>query len=514
MKLKKVLALMFTFILVLSSLVGCGGNGDGGKTNKEGGNSETDIEIGYWRSGLGTEWLDAMIEAFEAKYPEYNVYYNESASPTAVVASYGMEDLDTIDLYMCIKDYDTSQMESLNDLLSQTIDGESKTIGEKINPSYLDLEKDAQGNVYQLTYGGGLVGIVYNKKMFEEAGITVEPRTTRELIDACDALFNSGYVPLCHFNPSGYWEYISEVWFAQYNGMDYYMNTFYSPEEPSIDVFKAQDGRYEALKVYESILTSDYVLSGSNSKAHTTVQTEFLNDSAAMMVNGSWMCSEMSGVGNVDNFKTMRTPVISTITDKLTTVKKESELRQLVGAIDSVLDQDKDITEYQSGEGYKVGDLVVSSDDWDYVYSARTTMASNYSGQSMYVPNYSKAKEGAKEFVKFMYSDEGYKIFTEQLHLTLPMSLSEGDINTSEWNAFETEQYKLLGEATQTATEYIMSKHDIFINGGAKPYAGYVYINKFCSNNKADKQNADEVWDSVLKLIDKKYEDDWMANIK
>ena len=512
MTFKKIIALICTFIFAVSSVVGCG-NGGSETSKKEGGNSETDIEIGYWRSGLGTAWLDAMIAAFEEKYPQYNVYYNESASPTAVVASYG-NDIDTTDLYMCLKEYETSQMEPLNDLLGQAVNGESKTLGEKISPSYLELEKDRDGNIYQLTYGGGVLEIMYNSEMFEDAGIKEEPRTTKELTEACDTLFNSGYVPLCHFNPAGYWEFISEAWFEQYNGMDYYMNTFYSPEEPSIDVLKEKDGRYEALKVYESIITSDYVVSGSNSKAHTIVQTEFLNGSAAMMVNGSWMAYEMSSVDSVDNFKTMRTPVISSITDKLTTVKKESELRKVISAIDSILDGEKDIEEYKSGEGYHVDGLDVSAADWDYVYAARTTIASNYSGESMYIPNYATAKEGAKEFIKFMYSDEGYKIYTGELHLALPLSLSEGELDTSEWSAFEIEQYKLLNEATQIATDYIMRKHDIFAVGGAKSYAGYTYINKFCSNNSSDKQNADEVWESVLKLIDSKYEDDWLANIK
>lgn len=513
MRTKKIIALIFTFIFAVVSVIGCGKSGSE-TSNKEGGNSETDIEIGYWRSGLGTVWLDAMIAAFEAKYPQYNVYYNESAQPTAVVASYG-NDIDTTDLYMCLKDYETSQMEPLNDILNQTVDGENKTIGEKISPSYLELEKDRDGNVYQLTYGGGVLEIVYNKTMFEDAGIKVEPRTTKELSEACDTLYNSGYVPLCHFNPAGYWEFITEAWFEQYNGKDYYMNTFYSPEEPSIDVLKAKDGRYEALKVYESIITSDYVASGSNSKAHTIVQTEFLkNDSAAMMVNGSWMAYEMSSVEGVDNFKTMRTPVISSITDKLTTVKKESELRKVISAIDSVLNGEKELEDYKDGDTYQVEGMSITAADWDYVYAARTTIASNYSGESMYIPNYAVGKEGAKEFIKFMYSDEGYKIYTGELHLTLPLSLSEGELDTSEWSAFEIEQYNILNEATQIATDYIMSKHDIFAVGGAKSFAGYTYINKFCSNNSADKQNADEVWVSVLKLIDNKYEDDWLANIK
>ena len=75
-KLKKTTACILVFALAVLCLGGCGGAGndseDGKKSNK-GGNSATDIEISYWNSGLGTEWLDAVIEAFNKEYPEYNV---------------------------------------------------------------------------------------------------------------------------------------------------------------------------------------------------------------------------------------------------------------------------------------------------------------------------------------------------------------------------------------------------------------------------------------------------------
>ena len=87
-KMKTILATLLTVVLVASCLTGCGGAGG------KGGNDSTTVKIRYWNSGLGTDWLDAMITAFEAKYPEYKVEYSPSADAQAVKAPFGNEKTD------------------------------------------------------------------------------------------------------------------------------------------------------------------------------------------------------------------------------------------------------------------------------------------------------------------------------------------------------------------------------------------------------------------------------------
>lgn len=512
-KIKKFLSVLIVIALVTTCFAGCGSKGN------EGGGSKSDIEINYWNSGLGTDWLDAMIAAFEEAYPEYNVTYTATADAAATVAPFGISDTDTIDLYLALKLYNLDYMEPLDDVLSATPEGESKTIGEKFDSNYLQFEKSEDGKHYTLTYGGGIIGIVYNKKMFEEAGITQLPRTTDELASVCDTFYSEGIAPFCHFKPSGYWTWISEAFFTQYSGLDYYVNTFYGSKDadgnsPSKDVFKAEDGRYETLKAYEKFLTPDYVLPGSNSSEHVTMQTKFISGESAMMANGSWLANEMASAGSTDNFEMMLTPVISSITDKLTTVKKESDLRNLISAIDAVVSGEKDISEYQDGDNYVVNGASVSAADWDYVHKARYTMASNYAGQSAFIPNYSNAKEGAKEFLKFMYSDKGIKVYTDSLNLMLPINPDEGEIDTSKWNGFEKNQYELYQMTQQFVTKELSSKHRIFSDGGAESFASYEYINRLCTSNATDRQSAKEIWEAVLKKIDTDYDNNWLQNIK
>lgn len=505
---KRILVSLLVFTMVTACIAGCGSST---KTGKGEGTSKTDIEIKVWNSGLGTDWLDAMIEGFKKVHPEYNVYYTASASEKAVTTAYGLADVDTTDLYMVTKIHDTSNMEPLNDLLNSTADGDTKPLIEKFNESYLTMEKTSDGTIYSITYGGGVVGIVYNKDFFKEAGIEQLPRTTNELAIVCNTLSTKGITPLCHFKLGGYWHFIEEDWYGQYEGVDNYLN-FY--QNPTKDLLLAKDGRYETLKAMEKFITPEYVLSGSNSSDHTTIQTKFLLGQAAMMVSGSWLANEMKSTeGALDNFVTMKLPVLSGITNKLTTVKKESDLRKVIAAIDAVTDGEADITTYQKGADYEVDGITVSAADWDYLYAARNTVTQNYAGHGAFIPTYSNAKEGAKEFIKFMYSDAGYQIYLDALHIELPMQLSSGEVDKSDWNAFEIGQSDLLNTCVQTFSKSNRGKHALFSEGGAALMADVSHVDEFCSKNAADRMSADEIWNKIVKYVNNKYEATWLANI-
>lgn len=506
-KRSRILSLLVAGLMVTGCLAGCGAKET---DDKKGGTSATDIEISYWNSGLGTDWLDAVIAGFEKKYPEYNVYYNATASSTAVVTAYGLEDTDTIDLYLATKQYDMTHLEPLNDVLDATADGDTKTIKEKFDADYLLLE-EYDGKYYNLTHGGGVLSFVYNTKLFEQAGITQVPRTSDELALVCGTLSDNNIKPLCHFKPSGYYEWLTETWFSQYNGLDYYRD-FYA--NPTKDKMMAQDGRYEAIKAYEKFITPENVLQGSNSEQHVSIQTKFLQEKCAIMLNGSWLSNEMSNSGKMNDFEMMKTPVISAITDNLTTVKSEPELRKLITAIDNVTDGVETVETYKDGDNYKVDGKSVSSADWDYVKSARNSVSTNYSGETAFIPNYSNAKEGAKEFLKYLYSDEGYQIYIDTLHIKMPLELSKGEINTEGWNTFEKNQAELFDKAEHSVSNDIMNKHRIFVDGGASSTADYEFISLMCSNSEADRVSAEEAWDYIVKNVEEKYENEWLKNIK
>lgn len=511
--LKKSLAVLLA-VAMLAILTACGGGSD-----KKAANSATDIEISYWNAGLGSKWLEEMVNEFNNSQSKYHATFHASANMNSASATYGI-DGDTVDLYFLLMRGDKSQMEPLDDLLNTTIDGESKPIIEKFNSGYLSMVKASDGHYYELSYGGGVVGLVYNKEHFKKAGITQLPRTTNELAIAADKLKSKGYKPFCHFASGGYWPFFSEMFLSQYEGNDYYINNFYACKDtagnsPSKEIFTAKDGRYQALKVYEKIITPEYIMSGSNSIDHTSAQTQFLNGSASMMVSGSWLTNEMSGSKEkMKNFAMMRSPVISAITNKCTTIKGDGELRKVISAIDAVADGDKKIEDYKSGNDYVVDGITVSAADWENVTNARFSVPTNFSGHCASIPKYSNCKEGAEEFLKFFYSDKGYNIYTGTVKAPLPYTLSSGDVaDISKFNDFEKSQFKMFAEAKITPTEYIASKHRIFTDGGASSFCGVDYISLLCASNKGDRKTVNQIWDSIQQKVNDNY-DTWLADIK
>ena len=517
---KKVLALLLVIAMVFTALVGCGGSKNA--NDKESGDMKDrkEIKIAYWLSGLGEQWLKDVIAGFEKAQDEYYVTYTTSASQSSLTSAFGMADMDETDIYFALRNDATEFMEPLNEILEKTAEGDAKPLKEKFNSSYLAYEQAEDGNYYMLTYGGGMFNLYYNIDLFKEAGITQLPRTSDELTVVCDQLNSKNITPLCHFKNGGYYEFMLRLYMAQYDGIDYYINNFLTctdenGKSPSKDVLTKKDGRYYALKAMEKFITPTYMLTGSTTQSHTEIQTQFLNKAAAMMLNGSWIENEMKVNKGEYNLGAMKIPVLSSIVNQLETVKTESALREVITAVDTVIDGEKKAEDYASGDGYKVGNNMVSAADWNRLLDTRNMIQSNYANSSAFVTKYSDVKEGALKFLEYMYSDEGYELQAKATKCPMPMTLSTGEqIDTTDMSDTQKQQFTMSTQDTVYVDMSSAKEHKIFTVGGASLIARINYVDKFSSGNKDDRMSADEVWELMLKTIDENYENNWLANIK
>lgn len=512
---KKILAVLCSIIMGVTALTGCSDSSSQGK-DVEG---KTEIKLSYWMSGLGEEWLNNIVDSFEKENPEYYVTVTSSANASSLTSAFGMADLDETDIYMNLKNEAIEFMEPLDTLLETTAKGDEKTLQEKFNSNYLAYEKSADGHYYTLTYGGGMIGLYYNKALFDQAEITQLPRTTDELTVLCDTLNSVGITPLCHFKNGGYYDSLLKAYMVQYDGMDYYLNKFWacvddSGQSPSKAALTNKDGRYYALKAMEKFITPTYTLAGSVTQSHTEIQTQFIQEKAAMMVNGSWIENEMKINETDSKIGVMKVPVLSAIVNQLATVKTDSALRKLITAIDQVTEGEKQLSDFASGADYVVDGVNVSAADWNKVAEARNVIPSNYAEQSVFVPSYSDAKEGAMKFLEYLYSDAGYKIYTEATKCPIPMQLStEQSIDTANMSEAQQAQFDWISTDALFADGGYSQKHEIFLTGGAGIF-NVQYAGRFCASNAEDRMTADEVWELWEKTVDDNYENNWLMNMK
>lgn len=465
-------------------------------------NTEADIQLSYWRSGLGIDYLNRIIEDFEEEYPQYNVILEPTYNKLSILDNIELEEeYNTIDLYMTgrINPEYNRYFEPLNSILEHKHEGETKTIGEKYYQDVLENLKSTDGNYYTLSYGGGWGGIVYNSKVIDGDKYKI-PRTTDELESLAMQLYDDGLTPFIHFQEGGYWFIVYQIWQMQYDGMDYYENVYLplndGGESPSLDILTAEDGRRKVLDVMQSLVTPEYVYNGTNSLTFTEAQTLFVKGQAVMMANGSWLINEMRQELDPDvELKIMKVPVISSIVDNLeeTTL---SELGPLIDAIDKASAKEEVPLE---GDGYKVSEY-----DRDRVFEARNLMFSNNDEHVFYIPEYSVAKEAAKEFIKFFYRDEEMRVYADTIHAALPVHYSDGsDVDMTDWNEWEKETQAFYDTAIPVFKTNSKSS-PIFTAGGADDYARVPFVTLFCSREN-DRITAQTAWERI-KLT---FEEQW-----
>jgi ABC-type glycerol-3-phosphate transport system substrate-binding protein len=294
---------------------------------------------------------------------------------------------------------------------------------------------------------------------------------------------------------------------------NYHACTDINGGSPSKDVLTKKDGRWAVLRAMEKLITPDYVVDGAAAEDHITMQTKFLNTDIGMMVNGNWLTKEMSEVGSTDNFGLMKTPVISEITENLMTISDDETLRTVIDAIDEVIDDESKISKYKSGDDYVVDGQTISAIDWDYVMAARTTSPVGFS--TAFIPKYSNAVDGAKEFLKFLCSDKGMEIYLKYTHISMPLEFSDGrEFDTSDWNTLEKESDEVLRNTVYYATNTMLNRHPIFRAGGASSYVGVSVPQMMYTKNPADRMSAEDVWTEMMRILEMKYEKDWLFNIK
>ncbi|MBS5023687.1 MAG: extracellular solute-binding protein, partial [Firmicutes bacterium] len=376
--------------------------------------SENTLEIAYYDAGYGYSFIEKWGEKFEAAHPGVSVVLSKSSDVDPKDLLSAGPGGNSVDLFIhgtvfnsyaymgekMLKGYDCV-LEPIDDVLESEIDGQ------KISERFMDgyEPKSVNGHYYSFSWATGMTGLVYNATKFEKAGYEV-PNTTKELLALCGKIKADSQIPFVFSSATGYWSYLRNVWYMQYQGVDGMLDFFNGVDDGSYsrDVF-LQKGRLVSLQTLDSLINVEkkYCHNSVNTFNFTQAQAQLLLGNGLMMVNGDWLENEMKSLEEEDEnqftFRMMNTPVVSEIIEQCPTIPDDAALSKVIDFVDGNLDRSE------------IAD--VSDADIARISEARHCRHSIGGQHTVGIPVYATAKKLAKEFLKYMATDEAQLIYME-----------------------------------------------------------------------------------------------------
>lgn len=415
--LKKILAIALVGILSTSVFAACGGNKNkySDRPNK--------VVVVYAKNAFGSDWITNIAETYMEKYNtdtyiELKQTVIPSEEKTKIETGIASGDLYLLDMHL---EDGVASYESLTDVLDSTVTDESETVREKYQTLSYDYFKNSGSSEYVMKYQKiSTMGFVYNKTTITElfGNDYTLPRTTDELFEFGKNVTNKGaylIVPSWSDN-SDYLKYLWKAWFAQLIGTEtyeHYMNGEYKQgDEWIFDETKPSviESQKDALKDWYEIINRLFTKSNgyihedglsidaaSAHSVHAGIPFGGNTKKAVFNVNGNysekesdWMLKEQESKGKTQELGMMKIPVASAIIKRTPSITSDEVLRQVI--------------DYVDGNATTIPDGV-TEEDVAIVKEARYTGASYMSG-GMVIPKCASNKSGAKDFLRYLASDE------------------------------------------------------------------------------------------------------------
>ncbi|SCP99824.1 ABC transporter substrate-binding protein [Anaerobium acetethylicum] len=315
---KKVLGILLVFTMLAGLLTGCGkepANTGGSGTSASGeekASGDRTLHINWLSARNADEAVIKAIKDVAASYKEENPdldfsFETENISDRSsylqklkiLAASDELpewydSDPDTwfADLVKAGKAY------SIEDLYNEL------GVSDKIFTISKEYARLSSGELNLMTFQCNTEYFFYNKKMFQDAGITSAPGTYEEFLKDCQILKDKGYTPL---SMGGDWpilRYFAMVPF-RLTGNDYIMNSTAGKAS-----FTEAAG-IEGAEFMQNL--SPYFQTGWSSADYDTMVDLFASGQTAMLYNGTWVLADLSDEnGNLkEDFGYFTMPVYS-----------------------------------------------------------------------------------------------------------------------------------------------------------------------------------------------------------
>jgi len=381
MKVRKTVPAMLALIMAFSLLVGCGsGNHSGTPANSADGNAagatasqngngaefaNKELEVAVFQGGYGREYWDTVAENFMKEHPGTKI--NITASPKIAelvrpkIVAGNPPDLmyiagsdNTPILDGLIKD---NALTDLTDVFESAAEDGGGPLKDKILPGVLEsrsMSPYGDGKIYLAPFNFGVMGLWYNKTLFDQKNIPV-PKTWDELFALNETAKANGRALFTYQGLyPGYLEEIIVPSIYSVGGqqaLDQFYN--YDPQFWKSDTFKQVWGLLDKIANTDNML-----MKGTVALNHTQAQTAFMQGKAMFIPNGTWFEDEMKDAPREDGFQ----------------------------------------FGFLGVPGFKEGDPV----------KAMTNV------EQIVIPKKAKNPELAKAFLKYLYTDESVKLNAEK----------------------------------------------------------------------------------------------------
>lgn len=459
-------------LLTVLGLASCKGIG-GGKLDTHG--RAKGFTFCYYDSAFGSSWVDAVVKDYmenvnkdvwiEPKKQNDNV--NTQTKIQSGVRTY---DLYQIEVDMFNQSQYLEPLDSLMDIDLSTItanfpeaDRESNVkVRDKIGEDQVKFYTEGD-HIYQMnqTAGSGW-NWAYNEDTLKKAfGDDYQiPRTSDEFFKMGDELEKKG-VFLTAFagddtKGGEYTRYAYKTWFAQRMGLTDY-NHYYSGEVKQSDgsykrddkkpqmVLDNADAIKDTYETVQKLCLKQNSYMHKNSDAFTYKDVDYAlyggkfkgsdSPSIAFHFVGAWLENEVQPAIDMgilkpgQNVRAMKTPVISSIIDRLSTINDDATLSAAVKAVD------ENKTYENRGEAL----TAVSEEDYQSVKEARN-LTPELNCREFVIPKTADNKPEVKEFLAYLTTNRAQRIAAKSCQgiNTLPYGYNP----TEEDMGFTLSQYK------------------------------------------------------------------------
>ena len=253
-----------------AGLVGCGGG------NQSGAAADGSVNLAFQIWDVAQrDGMQAMCDAYTAQHPNVKIEvqvtsWNEYWTKLEAAATSGqMPDIFWMHTNELLKYADNGMLADCSDIVDTS----------KFSEVSLSNASGSDGTLYAVPKDKDTVGLVYNKEMFDAAGVSYpdESWTWDDLTDASQKIYDAtgkyGYMAYGD-DQLGYWNFV-------------YQNGGYILNEDKTQAGFTQPATAEAMKFYIGLQQYDWC-PDQNYFAETAPGTAFFSEKGAMFFEGDW----------------------------------------------------------------------------------------------------------------------------------------------------------------------------------------------------------------------------------